>query len=85
MAASGATTLTLPATADIIAQMGGANIGATSEFTLIQTAANNVTVTAGDGNTTFSGAGAATVVNAAAARFIIRIATATTVVLFRVS
>jgi hypothetical protein len=80
MAASGATTLTLPATADIIAQMGGANIGATSEFTFIQTTANNVTMTAGDGNTSFSGN---IIVNAQSARFLIRIATATTIIVYR--
>jgi hypothetical protein len=79
-ASGGATSLTLPATADIIAQMGGANIGATSEFTLVQTAANNVTITAGDGNTSLGGS---VIVNAQSARFFIRIASATTVVVYR--
>jgi len=78
-AAAGTQNLTLPATADIISAMGS-YVGTTSEFIYINTAAQAVTVTAGDGNTTFVGSVA---VNNTSARFIIRIASATTVVLYR--
>jgi hypothetical protein len=78
-AAAGTQALTLPATADIISAMGS-YVGTTSEFIYINTAAQAVTVTAGDGNTTIVGSVA---VNNTSARFIIRIASATTVVLYR--
>ena len=81
-AATGAQALTLPATSAIIAQMGGANVGATCEFVYINTAAVAVTVTAGDGSTTLVGSAT---VNATFSRFLVRIATATTVVLYRVA
>ncbi len=70
----------LPATADIITAMGS-NVGTTSEFIYINTSANIATVTAGDGSTTL--VGVATVAATTSARFIIRIASATTVVLYR--
>jgi len=78
-AAAGTQALTLPATTDIITAMGS-YIGTTSEFVYINTAAQAVTVTAGDVSTTIVGSAA---VNATSARFIIRIASATTVVLYR--
>ena len=70
----------LPATADIISAMGS-YAGTTSEFIYVNTSANIATITAGDGNTTLIGL--ATVAATTSARFIIRIASATTVVLYR--
>ena len=72
--------VTLPATADIISAMGS-YVGTTSEFIYMNTSANVATVTAGDGSTTL--VGVATVAATTSARFIIRIATSTTVVLYR--
>ena len=79
-APSSTQSVTLPATADIITTMGS-NIGTTSEFIYINTSANVATVTAGDVSTTL--VGVATVAATTSARFIIRIASATTVVLYR--
>jgi hypothetical protein len=81
-AAAGTQNLTVPLAADIITAMGS-YVGTTCEFVYINTAAQAVTVvaTSGDtGNTTFVGSVA---VNATSARFIVRIASATTVVLYR--
>jgi hypothetical protein len=82
-AATGAQNLTLPATSAIIAQMGGANVGATCEFVYINTAAFAVTVTP-NADTFTTIVGSATV-NATFSRFLVRIATATTVVLYRIA
>lgn len=77
----GAQAVNLPPTADIIAAMGS-YVGTTSEFIYINTSGANVaTITAGDGSTTL--VGTVTVAVNTSARFIIRIATATTVVLYR--
>jgi hypothetical protein len=78
-AAAGTQALTLPATADIITAIGS-YVGTTSEFVYINTAAQIVTVTAGDVNTSIVGSA---VVNNTSGRFIIRVASATTVVLYR--
>jgi hypothetical protein len=76
----GAQAVNLPATADIISAMGS-YVGTTTEFIYINTSANVATVTAGDGSTTL--VGVMTVAATTSARFIIRIATSTTVVLYR--
>jgi hypothetical protein len=76
---TGAQALNLPATSALIAAMGS-TVGTTCELTYINLAANAVTLTAGDGNTTIVGSA---VVNNTSARFIIAIATATTVVVYR--
>lgn len=71
----------LPATADIITAMGSF-VGTTSEFVYINTSGANIaTITAGDGSTTLVGAAAVAV--STSARFIVRIASVTTVVLYR--
>jgi hypothetical protein len=77
--ATGAQALNLPATSALIAAMGS-TVGTTCELTYINLAAQNVTLTAGDGNTTIVGSA---VVNNTSARFIISIASATTVVVYR--
>jgi hypothetical protein len=77
--ASGTQALTLPATSAIISAMGD-TVGTTSELVYINTAAQAVTVTAGDGNTTIVGSAA---VNNTSSRFIIVLASATTVILYR--
>jgi cation transporter-like permease len=60
----------------------GSTVGLTSEFIYINTSGANIaTITAGDGSTTL--VGAVTVAVTTSARFIIRIASATTVVLYR--
>jgi hypothetical protein len=76
---TGAQALNLPATSALIAAMGS-TVGTTCELTYINLAANAVTLTAGDGSTTIVGSA---VVNNTSARFIIAIATATTVVVYR--
>jgi hypothetical protein len=78
--ASGAQALTLPTTASLIAAMGS-TVGTTCELTYINLAATNVTLTADAGGGT-SIVGSA-VVNNTSARFIIAIASATTVVVYR--
>ena len=78
-AAAGTQNLTLPATSAILAAMG-TTVGATAEFVYVNTAAQAVTVTAGDASTTFVGSVA---VNNTSARFIITVASATTVVVYR--
>ena len=78
--ATGAQALNLPATSALIAAMGS-TVGTTCELTYINLAAQNVTLTAGDGNTTIVASSA--VVNNTSARFIISIASATTVVVYR--
>lgn len=73
----------LPSTTSLIAQMGGANVGAANEFVYINTSGANVaTITAGDGSTTIVGAAAVAI--SSSARFLVTIASATTVVLYRV-
>lgn len=78
--ATGPQLLNLPATSALIAAMGS-TVGTTCELTYINLAAQNVTLTAGDGNTTIVASSA--VVNNTSARFIISIASATTVVVYR--
>ena len=71
----------LASTASILAAMGP-TVGTTAEFVYINTSGANIaTITAGDGSTTF--VGAVTVAVSSSARFIITVATATTVVLYR--
>lgn len=77
--ATGAQALNLPATSALIAAMGS-TVGTTCELTYINLAAQNVTLTAGDGSTTIVGSA---VVNNTSGRFIIAIASATTVVVYR--
>lgn len=77
--ATGGQALNLPATSALIAAMGS-TVGTTCELTYINLAAQNVTLTAGDVNTTIVGSA---VVNNTSARFIISIASATTVVVYR--
>jgi hypothetical protein len=77
--ATGSQALNLPATSALIAAMGS-TVGTTCELTYINLAANAVTLTAGDGSTTIVGSA---IVNNTSARFIIAIATATTVVVYR--
>ena len=78
-AAAGAQALTLPATANIITFLGS-TIGNTCDFVYINTAANAVTLTQGDVNTTFVGS---VTINNTFSRFIIRVASATAVVVYR--
>jgi hypothetical protein len=71
----------LPSTTSLITQMGS-TVGLTAEFVYINTSGANIaTITAGDGNTTIVGAAAVAV--SSSARFLVTIATATTVVLYR--
>lgn len=77
--ATGTQALNLPATSAILSAMGD-TVGTTSELVYINTAAQAVTVTAGDGNTTIVGSAA---VNNTSSRFIIVVASATTVVFYR--
>lgn len=79
-ASTGAVALTLPPTSAILAAMGG-TVGTSAELIYSNTTANNVTVTAGDASTTFVGSA---IVNNAVSRFIITVATASTVVIYRV-
>jgi hypothetical protein len=78
-AATGTQNLTLPATSVILSAMGDV-VGSTAEFVYINTAAQAASVVAGDANTTFVGS---VVVNATSGRFIIVVASATTIVLYR--
>jgi hypothetical protein len=78
--ATGAQALNLPTTASLIAAMGS-TVGTTCELTYINLAAQNVTLTVdGGGGTSIVGSA---VVNNTSARFIIAIASATTVVVYR--
>lgn len=77
--AAGTQALNLPSTASLITAMGS-TVGTTCEFVYINLAAQAVTVTVGDINTTIVGSAA---VNNTSARFIIAIASATTVVVYR--
>jgi len=71
----------LPSTASLISAMGS-TVGTTCEFVYVNTSGANIaTMTAGDGSTTFVGAVAVAV--SSSARFIIAIASATTVVVYR--
>ena len=71
----------LPSTASLISAMGS-TVGTTCEFVYINTSGANIaTMTAGDISTTFVGAVAVAV--STSARFIIAIASATTVVVYR--
>jgi hypothetical protein len=72
----------LPSTTTLIAQLGGAVVGATNEFVYINTSGTNAaTITAGDGSTTI--VGSAVVAINTSARFLIALASATTLVLYR--
>lgn len=78
--------LNLPATADLITALGS-TVGATFKFTYMNTSgANAATLTAASGTTTITGAIAAPAVIAVntAANFLVRLATATTVIVYRV-
>jgi hypothetical protein len=77
--ATGVQELFLPATSALIAAMGS-TVGTTCELTYINLAAQNVTLRGGDVNTTIFGSA---IVNNTSARFIISIASATTVVVYR--
>jgi hypothetical protein len=79
LTASGALALNLPATTALIAVLGS-SIGTSFEFTVVNAGGFNATVTAADGNTTFSGSA---VVNNTTGRFIVRLTTATTVIVHR--
>jgi hypothetical protein len=71
----------LPSTASLITQMGS-TVGLTSEFVYINTSGANIaTLTVGDGSTTIVGAAAVAV--SSSARFLVAIASATTVVVYR--
>ena len=71
----------LPSTASILAAMGP-TVGTSAEFVYINTSGANIaTITAGDGSTTF--VGAVTVAVSSSARFIVTVASATTVILYR--
>ena len=71
----------LPSTGSILSAMGD-TVGTTAEFTYVNTSgANTATITAGDGSTTL--AGVVTVAPNVSARFIIRVATTSTVVFYR--
>jgi hypothetical protein len=77
----GAQAVNLPSTAAILAAMG-ATVGATAEFVYINTSGANIaTITAGDASTTLVGAVAVAVTTSA--RFIVTVATATTVIFYR--
>ena len=78
-AASGSQALTFPATSAIITALGS-TVGASSEFIYSNSAAQAVTLTAGDGNTSFVGS---VTVNAALARLTVLVTSATTVVIYR--
>jgi hypothetical protein len=78
--------LNLPATADLITALGS-TVGATFKFTYMNTSGTNAaTLTAASGTTTITGAIAAPAVIAVntAANFVVRLATATTVIVYRV-
>lgn len=78
--------LNLPATADLITALGS-TVGATFKFTYMNTSGTNAaTLTAASGTTTITGALAAPAVIATntAANFVVRLATATTVIVYRV-
>jgi hypothetical protein len=77
--------LNLPATVDLITALGS-TVGATFRFTYINThASNTATVTAASGTTTIAGAAAAAIIaGATSATFAVRLATASTVVVYRV-
>lgn len=78
---SGALAVNLPSTATILAAMGG-TVGATAEFVYINTSGtNSAVITAGDASTTL--VGSATVALTTSGRFIVTVATATTVILYR--
>ena len=78
--------LNLPATTDLITALGS-TVGATFKFTYMNTSGvNAATLTAASGTTTITGAIAAPAVIAVntAANFVVRLATATTVIVYRV-
>ena len=78
--------LNLPATTDLITALGS-TVGATFKFTYMNTSGTNAaTLTAASGTTTITGAIAAPAVIAVntAANFVVRLATATTVIVYRV-
>jgi hypothetical protein len=77
--------LNLPATVDLITALGS-TVGATFRFTYINTGATNTaTVTAASGTTTIAGAAAAAIIaGATSATFAVRLATSTTVIVYRV-
>lgn len=78
-AATGSQALTLPATTALITALGS-TVGATCEFIYSNSAAQTVTVTAADGNTTIVGT---QTVNNTLARFTILVASSTTVIVYR--
>jgi hypothetical protein len=74
-------TFTLPATTALIAVLGS-TVGVSFEFIVINlSGANTITIAAGDGNTTIAGSN--TVAVSATARYIVRLASATTVIVYR--
>jgi hypothetical protein len=78
-AAAGSQALTFPATSAIITALGS-TVGASSDFIYSNSAAQAVTLTAGDGNTTIVGSAT---VNATLARLTVLVTGATTVTIFR--
>jgi hypothetical protein len=76
---TGTQTLTLPATASIITALGSV-VGATCTFVYQNTAAQTVTVTAASGTTTIVGTAT---VNNTFASFLVVVASATTVTVYR--
>ena len=85
--AAGATNaVTLPSTADLITALGS-TVGATFKFTYMNTSGTNAaTLTAASGTTAITGALAAPAVIAVntAANFVVRLASSTTVIVYRV-